>query len=208
MLVHVLIGCIVASEGTQWWSERESCWHVRCYDRLGRAQTASAVRSLQPSACTRHTAAPDAATASSTSWVGSLPELHTTPNFDQGSSFELFLQSRTPLTFCEWCSVSRACALFAHARSFCCSLSLQPRQVVVDGGQAEWHCTERKASMTSIQRLVLLTTRTADWFEQRGFKAAGPAHESLLLPESRREQVNSTACCCQVECNQRQSIAP
>jgi len=57
------------------------------------------------------------------------------------------------------------------------------------------HCNaaERKASTTGIQRVVLLTTRTADWFEQRGFKPAGPAHESPLLPESRRKQVNVVA---------------
>ena len=39
--------------------------------------------------------------------------------------------------------------------------------------------------------MILLTTRTADWFEQRGFKPDGPAHESLLLPESRRKQVSA-----------------
>ena len=48
---------------------------------------------------------------------------------------------------------------------------------------------ERKASTTGIERVFLLTTRTADWFEQRGFKPDGPAHNSLLLPESRRKQV-------------------
>jgi len=55
------------------------------------------------------------------------------------------------------------------------------------------NAAERKASTTGIQRVVLLTTRTADWFEQRGFKPAGPAHESPLLPESRRKQVNGIA---------------
>jgi amino-acid N-acetyltransferase len=39
-------------------------------------------------------------------------------------------------------------------------------------------------------RLVLLTTRTADWFMQRDFKLAGPAWCSELLPPSRRSQVN------------------
>ncbi len=37
---------------------------------------------------------------------------------------------------------------------------------------------------------MLLTTRTADWFEQRGFKPAGVAHLSDLLPDSRRERID------------------
>jgi amino-acid N-acetyltransferase len=37
---------------------------------------------------------------------------------------------------------------------------------------------------------VLLTTRTADWFEQRGFQPAGPAHASVLLPAPRRRRVD------------------
>lgn len=41
-----------------------------------------------------------------------------------------------------------------------------------------------------INRLVLLTTRTADWFMQRDFKLAGPAWSSELLPPTRRAQVN------------------
>lgn len=36
---------------------------------------------------------------------------------------------------------------------------------------------------------MLLTTRTADWFEQRGFLPAGAAHLSDLLPQPRRAQV-------------------
>lgn len=37
---------------------------------------------------------------------------------------------------------------------------------------------------------MLLTTRTADWFEQRGFRPAGPAHASSLLPEMRRAKID------------------
>ena len=37
---------------------------------------------------------------------------------------------------------------------------------------------------------VLLTTRTADFFEQRSFILAGTAHESNLLPESRRSVID------------------
>ena len=50
---------------------------------------------------------------------------------------------------------------------------------------------ERKASRSGLDRVVLLTTRTADWFEQRGFQAAGNAHSSFLLPETRRVKVRS-----------------
>ncbi|KAL4423548.1 hypothetical protein ABPG77_006571 [Micractinium sp. CCAP 211/92] len=49
---------------------------------------------------------------------------------------------------------------------------------------------EADAAQRGIQRLVLLTTRTADWFEQRGFKPAGAAHLSALLPEDRRARVD------------------
>lgn len=41
-----------------------------------------------------------------------------------------------------------------------------------------------------IRRLVLLTTRTADWFEQRDFKWSGPAYASELIPETRRARIN------------------
>lgn len=37
---------------------------------------------------------------------------------------------------------------------------------------------------------MLLTTRTADFFEQRDFEHAGVAHESNLIPESRRAAVD------------------
>ena len=49
---------------------------------------------------------------------------------------------------------------------------------------------ESDARGKGIQRLVLLTTRTADWFEQRGFVGAGQAHSSDLLPEQRRGKVD------------------
>ncbi|KAL0031769.1 hypothetical protein WJX79_006380 [Trebouxia sp. C0005] len=49
---------------------------------------------------------------------------------------------------------------------------------------------EQSARTRGIQRLVLLTTRTADWFMQRDFKSAGCAHESHVLPESRRQAID------------------
>lgn len=44
--------------------------------------------------------------------------------------------------------------------------------------------------LQGIERLMLLTTRTADWFQQRAFTLEGPAHSSSLLPPDRRERVN------------------
>ena len=50
---------------------------------------------------------------------------------------------------------------------------------------------EQEARSQGVRRLVLLTTRTADWFEQRDFEFSGPAFSSKLLPESRRAQINA-----------------
>ena len=78
---------------------------------------------------------------------------------------------------------------------------------------------EREARASGVGRLVLLTTRTADWcassppntcmrwcrssislqglvypfcrFEARGFRRAGLAHESVLVPRERRAQINA-----------------
>ena len=49
---------------------------------------------------------------------------------------------------------------------------------------------EQDARKRGVQRLVLLTTRTADWFEQRDFKHCGPAYSSALLPKDRRAKIN------------------
>eukprot|EP00798_Chlamydomonas_sp_ICE-L_P014642 gene14642-20678_t len=49
---------------------------------------------------------------------------------------------------------------------------------------------EQEARQMGIRRLVLLTTRTADWFEQRDFGWSGPAYASILLPERRRVRIN------------------
>lgn len=53
---------------------------------------------------------------------------------------------------------------------------------------------EEEAKADNVDQLVLLTTRTADWFEQRGFQHAGPAHASPFLPDSRRQQVQHLLC--------------
>ena len=45
--------------------------------------------------------------------------------------------------------------------------------------------------MQGIERLMLLTTRTADWFQQRAFTLEGTAHSSKLLPPDRRARVNA-----------------
>lgn len=49
---------------------------------------------------------------------------------------------------------------------------------------------ENEARGKGLSTLVLLTTRTADWFLQRGFSPAGPAHSSSVLPANRRGRIN------------------
>ena len=62
-------------------------------------------------------------------------------------------------------------------------------QHMVNPYPSVWTTAEREAVATGTQRLLLLTTRTADWFEQRGFQLEGAAHLSDLLPDARRAQV-------------------
>eukprot|EP00878_Enallax_costatus_P033338 GHUV01036758.1.p1 GENE.GHUV01036758.1~~GHUV01036758.1.p1 ORF type:complete len:123 (+),score=33.02 GHUV01036758.1:338-706(+) len=49
---------------------------------------------------------------------------------------------------------------------------------------------EQYARSRGVDRIVLLTTRTADWFMQRDFKHVGPAWCSNLLPQERRSKIN------------------
>lgn len=51
---------------------------------------------------------------------------------------------------------------------------------------------EQDARQKGIQRIVLLTTRTADWFLQRDFKHAGPAFASPYLPEDRKARIDAS----------------
>eukprot|EP00798_Chlamydomonas_sp_ICE-L_P013637 gene13637-19519_t len=48
---------------------------------------------------------------------------------------------------------------------------------------------EQEARRMGIRRLVLLTTRTADWFEQREFILMGPAADSEFIPSTRRLRI-------------------
>ncbi|GMH38195.1 hypothetical protein BSKO_06079 [Bryopsis sp. KO-2023] len=50
---------------------------------------------------------------------------------------------------------------------------------------------EQDARSRGVRRLVLLTTRTADWFLQRGFEGVGPAISSKLIPEARRSMISA-----------------
>ena len=45
---------------------------------------------------------------------------------------------------------------------------------------------EREARRENIEKLFLLTTRTADWFTARGFTHAGAAEKSPLLPPGKK----------------------
>lgn len=49
---------------------------------------------------------------------------------------------------------------------------------------------EERSRSSGTDVLILLTTRTADWFQQRGFTAAGAAHQSSILPKARRELID------------------
>ena len=48
----------------------------------------------------------------------------------------------------------------------------------------------QELSTNGVCQLVILTTRTADWFLQRGFVAAGAAHSSKLLPPHRAARID------------------
>lgn len=50
---------------------------------------------------------------------------------------------------------------------------------------------EQKARAASYDLLVILTTRTADWFCVRGFVPQGIAADSMILPDTRRAKVGS-----------------
>lgn len=41
-----------------------------------------------------------------------------------------------------------------------------------------------------VRDLVIMTTRTADWFIHRGFVSQGPAHASSKLPQTRRQSID------------------
>jgi len=49
---------------------------------------------------------------------------------------------------------------------------------------------EERSRSSGTDVLILLTTRTADWFQQRGFTAAGAAHDSNIIPQSRRKVID------------------
>ena len=49
---------------------------------------------------------------------------------------------------------------------------------------------EQSARSMGVRKLFLLTTRTADWFEMRGFKAAGYAHTSKDIPQERTKNAD------------------
>ena len=48
---------------------------------------------------------------------------------------------------------------------------------------------EQDARLKGIRRLVLLTTRTADWFEQRDFVLDDYAHRRLVLNDANNKRI-------------------
>lgn len=79
-------------------------------------------------------------------------------------------------------------AVTAEIAAFC----VDPDHRGAGRGDALLEYLENKSQLQGVQRLVLLTTRTADWFQQRGFEPAGVAHDSTLLPDSRRLKVDAS----------------
>ena len=65
------------------------------------------------------------------------------------------------------------------------AFAIDPRYRGSGRGDALLEFVERKARAEGAQRLFLLTTRAADWFQQRGFVAAGRAAGSPQLPPGR-----------------------
>jgi hypothetical protein len=82
----------------------------------------------------------------------------------------------------DWCCVS---ITFLHR--LLCARRLKQKHLLLT---PPLPCTLQDARLKGMDRLVLLTTRTADWFMQRDFRLAGPAWCSELLPSARRERIN------------------
>lgn len=72
------------------------------------------------------------------------------------------------------------------------SFSLSNQKKPNSRGDSLLDFVEQRARERGIDRLLLLTTVTADWFVQRDFSAAGLAAECRLLPPGRRAQVDAS----------------
>lgn len=77
-------------------------------------------------------------------------------------------------------------AACAELAAFC----IAPQYRGSGRGDALLDYVEQAARDRGFDRVLLLTTRTADWFVQRSFAAAGAAASSALLPASRRTGVD------------------
>lgn len=95
----------------------------------------------------------------------------------------------TPLTIGAASSLVDSNSLPGHKPTSCdIWLLLEFSRTLLTGCTAT-QCSQ-DARNKGMDRLVLLTTRTADWFMQRDFKHTGPAWCSDLLPAQRRAKIN------------------
>lgn len=86
-------------------------------------------------------------------------------------------------------AVVASAALVPYPAAACAEVAafaVDPRYRGAGRGDALLEYVEQIARSTGLRRLFLLTTRAADWFQARGFEAAGRAAGSPLLPAGRR----------------------
>jgi len=67
---------------------------------------------------------------------------------------------------------------------------VRPKYRGVGRGDSLLDYLEQVGREQGYEEIVLLTTRTADWFVARGFEHCGPAHDAPELPEPRRAKVD------------------
>ena len=87
------------------------------------------------------------------------------------------------------CVATAALIPYADPNMTCAEVgafAVHPRYRGAGRGDSLLDYLEYRARAQGISRLFLLTTRTADWFEQRGFRPAGRAFGNPLLPSGKK----------------------
>jgi len=78
-----------------------------------------------------------------------------------------------------------------HPCCACCARDAAALTLALAGrGDSMLDWVEQDARYQGLDCLVLLTTRTADWFQARDFRLAGAAHSCQVLPADRRARVD------------------
>ncbi|KAJ0961249.1 hypothetical protein J5N97_000795 [Dioscorea zingiberensis] len=86
-------------------------------------------------------------------------------------------------------SIIACAALFPYIKEKCgevAAIAVSPECRGTGQGDKLLDYVEKKASSLGLEKLFLLTTRTADWFVRRGFKECSIEH----IPKERREKIN------------------